>query len=192
MAALQCNHAFFCGGGLSGLLAPGGLSGIDGQLLVGQRKKVLISQVGDKKVLIRNTYTGRVNKVNTNLLNILLNSGYLPVITQPAVTEDGTMINTDNDLNSALIASEMKADKMVMLFEAPGMMRDINDKNSIIRRISRDELPEIIQYAKGTMKKKVLGAMEALDNGVGEIYWGDSRIKDPISNALSGNGTTIS
>jgi [amino group carrier protein]-L-2-aminoadipate 6-kinase len=169
-----------------------GLSGIDGQLLVGQRKKVLISQVGDKKVLIRNTYTGRVNKVNTNLLNILLNSGYLPVITQPAVTEDGTMINTDNDLNSALIASEMKADKMVMLFEAPGMMRDINDKNSIIRRISRDELPEIIQYAKGTMKKKVLGAMEALDNGVGEIYWGDSRIKDPISNALSGNGTTIS
>ncbi|MCF6253421.1 MAG: hypothetical protein L3J38_01585 [Thiomicrorhabdus sp.] len=50
-----------------------GLSGIDGQLLVGQRKKVLISQVGEKKVLIRDTYTGRVNQVNTDLLNILLN-----------------------------------------------------------------------------------------------------------------------
>ena len=174
-----------------------GLSGIDGQLLVGQRKKVLISQVEDtngisKKVLIRNTYTGRVNKVNTDLLNILLNSGYLPVITQPAVTEDGVMINTDNDLNSALIASEMKAERMVMLFEAPGMMKDINDPNSLIRKISRAELPNLLQYAKGTMKKKVIGAMEALDNGVTEIYWGDSRIKNPISNALAGKGTIIS
>jgi acetylglutamate/LysW-gamma-L-alpha-aminoadipate kinase len=175
-----------------------GLSGIDGQLLVGQRKKVLISQVEDtlrgtsKKVLIRNTYTGRVNQVNTDLLNILLDGGYMPVITQPAVTKEGVMINTDNDLNSALIASEMNADKMVMLFEAPGVMRDINDPGSLIRTISREELPEIIGYAKGTMKKKVLGAMAALDNGVREIYWGDSRIKDPISNALKGNGTKIS
>lgn len=169
-----------------------GLSGIDGELLVGQRKKVLISQVGDKKVLIRNTYTGRVNQVNTDLLNILLNGGYLPVITQPAVTKDGVMINTDNDLNSALIASQMNVEKMVVLFEAPGMMRDINDSNSIIRKISRDQLLDMLQYAKGTMKKKVLGAMEALDNGVKEIYWGDSRIKDPISNALRGNGTIIS
>ncbi|MDH5533884.1 MAG: [LysW]-aminoadipate kinase [Candidatus Pacebacteria bacterium] len=175
-----------------------GLSGIDGKLLVGQRKKVLISQVEDtlrgtsRKVLIRNTYTGRVNQVNTDLLNILLDGGYMPVITQPAVTEDGVMINTDNDLNSALIASEMNVEKMVVLFEAPGMLRDINDPDSLIRKISREELPNMLPFAKGTMKKKVLGAMEALDHGVKEIYWGDSRIKDPISNALAGKGTIIS
>lgn len=174
-----------------------GLSGIDGKLLVGQRKKVLISQVGDtlkgtsKKVLVRNTYTGRVNQVNTDLLNILLDGGYLPVITQPAVTEDGVMINTDNDLNSALIATQMNAQKMVVLFEAPGMMKNINDPDSIIRKISREKLPDMLQYAKGTMKKKVLGAIEALDNGVKEIYWGDSRIENPISSALAGKGTTI-
>jgi len=175
-----------------------GLSGIDGQLLVGQRKKVLISQEGNtlsgtsKKVLIRNTYTGRVSQVNTDLLNLLLSAGYMPVITQPATTADGVMINTDNDLNSALIASQMNVEKMVVLFEASGMMRDINDPGSLIRRIAKDELPEIIRYAQGTMKKKVLGAIEALDNGVKEIYWGDSRIKNPISSALAGNGTVIS
>jgi len=175
-----------------------GLSGIDGKLLTGQRKKVLISQVGDtlrgtsKKILIRNTYTGRVNQVNTDLLNILLGSGYLPVITQPATTTDGVMINTDNDLNCALIAGQMNVEKMVILFEAPGMMRDINDDHSLIKKISRAELTEMMRYAQGTMKKKVLGAIEALDHGVREIYWGDSRIKDPISSALSGNGTVIS
>jgi acetylglutamate/LysW-gamma-L-alpha-aminoadipate kinase len=169
-----------------------GLAGIDGQLLVGQRKKVLISQEGNKKVLVRNTYTGRVNQVNTDLLNLLLSAGYMPVITQPATTPDGVMINTDNDLNSALIASQMNVEKMVVLFEAPGMMRDINDPSTLIRRIAKDELPKMIQYAQGTMKKKVLGAIEALDNGVKEIYWGDSRIKNPISSALAGNGTVIS
>lgn len=169
-----------------------GLSGIDGQLLTGQRKKVLISQQDGKKILIRNTYTGRVNHVNTELLRLLLNSGYLAVITQPAATEDGEMINTDNDLNSALLASEMSAEKMVVLFEAPGMMRDITDPDSLIKTISREQLPEMLQYAQGTMKKKVIGAIEALDHGVKEIYWGDSRINNPISNALAGKGTTIS
>jgi acetylglutamate/LysW-gamma-L-alpha-aminoadipate kinase len=169
-----------------------GLTGLDGRLLVGERKKVLISQEGDKKVLIRDTYTGRVHQVNTQLLEILLDSGYMPVITQPATTTDGIMINTDNDLNSAVIASQMKVTEMVFLFEAPGLLKDINDPDSLIKTVSKDELRSVLAYAQGTMKKKVLGALYALEHGVKKIYWGDSRIEQPITSALAGNGTVIS
>lgn len=175
-----------------------GLSGLDGKLLVGNRKKVLISQQGNtqngtsKKVLIRNTFTGRVSQVNTDLINRIIGGNYLPVITQPATTEDGTMINTDNDLNSAVIASQMGVKEMVFLFEAPGLMKDINDPDSVIKKVSKDELKDVLQYAKGTMKKKVLGAIYALEHGVEKIYWGDSRIDNPVTSALAGNGTVIS
>ena len=168
-----------------------GLSGVDGRLWEGEKKENLISVENGKEKLIRNTFTGKVHKVNTKLINTLLRNGYLPVITQPAISREGELINTDNDRNIAVMAGALRVKKLVVLFEAPGFLKNPSDEKSVVRKISKKQLPSLMNNAKGTMKKKVLGAIEAFDNGVETIYWGDGRIKYPIKKALAGKGTVI-
>lgn len=168
-----------------------GLSGADGRLWEGGKKENLISIEKGKQKLIKNTYTGRVNRVNTKLINLLLENGYLPVITQPAISSDGELINTDNDRNISVMAKALEVKKLVVLFEAPGFLKNSSDEESIMKKISKQKLPTLMRNAKGTMKKKVLGAIEAFENGVEVIYWSDGRVKNPIKKALAGKGTII-
>ena len=168
-----------------------GLSGADGRIWEGKRKKNILSQENGKTKLIKNTFTGKVETVNTNLINLLIDNGYLPVITQPAISYGGELINTDNDRNIAVMVAALRVKKLVVLFEASGFLKDPRNEVSIIRKISKKELTSLMNYARSTMKKKVLGAIEAFDNGVETIYWGDGRIKYPIKKALAGKGTVI-
>ena len=74
----------------------------------------------------------------------------------------------------------------------PGLLRDIDDEGSLIRHVPRDRIDEHIeQVAKGRMKKKLLGAAEALDGGVGRVILGDARGNAPVTEALAGKGTVI-
>ena len=168
-----------------------GLSGADGRIWQGNRKQHLIAIGNNKQKLISNTFTGKVTRVNVDLINILLKSKYLPVITQPAITRNGELINTDNDRNLAVMAGALKVKTLVVLFEAPGLLKDPSDPSTLISKINKKELKKIMVHAQGTMKKKVLGAIEAFENGVAAIYWGDARIKNPVSSALAGKGTII-
>lgn len=168
-----------------------GLSGADGRIWEGKRKEHLIAQDGDKEKLIKGTWTGKVKKINTTLIQLLLDSDYLPVITQPAVSRTGNLINTDNDRNLAVTAKSLGVKELVVLFEAPGLLRKTSDDTSLIRKLNKEDLPEMTKYAKGTMKKKILGAQEAFTSGVKTIYWGDARVKHPVKSALAGKGTTI-
>lgn len=168
-----------------------GLSGADGKIWQAKKKTNLIAQIGKKQKLIKDTLTGRVDTVNASLIRLLLSKDYLPVITQPAISHDGELINTDNDLNVALMSKELKVKEIIVLFEAPGLLKDPKDKSSLIKKVKREDLDQMMQYAKGTMKKKILAAQEAFENGVQTIYWGDARIKHPVNSALAGQGTVI-
>lgn len=168
-----------------------GLSGADGRLWEGMRKKNLLSLEKGKTKLIKNTFTGRVEKVNFDLIELLLGNHYLPVITQPAISYEGKLINTDNDRNIAVMAGALKVKKIVVLFEAPGLLENEKDEKSLVRKVEKKDLKKIMKKVKGRMKKKVLGAIEAFENGVEIIYWGDGRVKNPIVNALKGSGTII-
>lgn len=168
-----------------------GLSGIDGRLWEGKRKEAIRAVEGDKVRIIRDDFTGTVEKVNSSLLKLLLDNGYVPVLTPPAISYEGEAINVDNDRAAAVLASGMGADTIVMLFEAPGLLADANDPNSLIRRLSKEELSSSMDLGEGRMKKKLLGSIEGLDAGVKRIVYGDGRIKEPIKSALAGNGTII-
>lgn len=169
-----------------------GISGVDGRTWEAKRKKHVIKvDENGKQLLITNTFTGRVVNINTELLNLLVQNNYVPVLTQPAISLDNQLVNTDNDLNVAVMAEKLKAKTIVMLFEAPGFLRDAHDPTSVIKTISKDELPELLPLAHGTMKKKILGALQALEAGVETLYWSDSRVENPIQAALAGQGTTI-
>lgn len=168
-----------------------GLSGADGGIWKGRRKRNLLAVEKGKTKLIRDTYTGKVEEVNSDFLRLLIREGYTLVVTQPAISFKGELINTDNDRAIAVMARELRVEKMVVLFEAPGLLRDFRDWSSLIKKISKEEIEEMKKYGDGRMKKKILGAKEALEMGVREIYWGDGRIKRPIFSALAGKGTVI-
>jgi acetylglutamate/LysW-gamma-L-alpha-aminoadipate kinase len=169
-----------------------GLSGVDGRLLEGKRKSsVRIIEDGRKKIL-HDDYTGKVERANVGLLNVLLDHGYLPVISPPAISYEGEVINVDGDRAAAVIANALGADRLIILSNTPGFLKDVNDEDSLIPILNRDGISEAIEtHAKDRMKKKLLGAREAIDNGVREVILGDGRIEGPITAALSGKGTVI-
>jgi acetylglutamate/LysW-gamma-L-alpha-aminoadipate kinase len=71
------------------------------------------------------------------------------------------------------------------------LLRAFPDEGSIIRHLPANRLNEALEYAQGRMKKKVLGAQEALNGGVKRVIIADGRVSQPISFALAGNGTQI-
>ena len=169
-----------------------GLSGVDGGLWRAKRKPNLLSKEGNKTKLLTNNNTGRVEKINTNLINLLLDGGYTPVIAPPALSYDNEIVNTDNDWAVAVMAGAMKIKKIVYLFEAPGLLKDVDDPKSLIKNIEAEKIDDCLDFAQGRMKKKVLGVKKAIDMGVETIHWGDGRIENPISKLLEGEGTLIS
>ena len=168
-----------------------GLSGMDGRLMVATRKGAIQSVENGKRKIIRDDYTGKIESVNVELLEMLLEAGYLPVIAPVAVSRKGEALNVDADRAAAMVASALKAGVLVLLTAVPGLMKNFPDETTLIRQLPQNQLPAALEAAQGRMKKKVLGAEEALQGGVGQVIIADGRIANPISNALAGNGTII-
>jgi acetylglutamate/LysW-gamma-L-alpha-aminoadipate kinase len=71
-------------------------------------------------------------------------------------------------------------------------MRSYPDSSTVIPHVDKAHLEQSLEFAEGRMKKKVLGASEALQLGVSQVVFADGRIDQPITNALQGKGTVIS
>ena len=168
-----------------------GLCGVDGRLLEGRRKSVLKIVENGKRKVLRGEWSGVIQRVNVSLLRLLLDHGYTPVIAPLAISHEGEMVNVDGDRAAAAVAAALQAEALVLLTNVPGLLKDFPDESSLIRRIGRGQLESYFPYAQGRMKRKLLGAKEALDGGVGRVILGDGRIEAPVSRALAGKGTTI-
>ena len=168
-----------------------GLSGLDGKLMQAKRKDSIQSFENGKRKIIHDDYTGKIEKVNWELLMLLLNAGYLPVIAPVAVSEKGEALNVDADRAAAMVASSLKAETLILLTAVPGLMKNFPDESTLIWQLPQSQLVAASEAAQGRMKKKVLGAEEALKGGVSRVIIADGRIQNPITNALSGNGTVI-
>lgn len=168
-----------------------GLCGLDGKLLQATRKDSIQSIENGKRKIIRDDYTGKIFAVNKELLSMLLSAEYVPVIAPVAVSEKGEALNVDADRAAAMVASALKAENLILLTAVPGLMKNYPDESTLIRQLPQSQLAAASEAAQGRMKKKVLGAQEALEGGVTRIIIADGRIQNPISNALEGNGTVI-
>jgi acetylglutamate/LysW-gamma-L-alpha-aminoadipate kinase len=169
-----------------------GLCGVDGRLWQAKAKKDLLVQEGNKVKLLKDNRTGRVEKINTELIRLLLDHDYLPVICPPSLSFESEIVNTDNDWAVAVMAGALQIRKVVFLFEAPGLLRDHLREDSLIPHIEKEKLDEFLEFAHKRMKKKILGAKKAIEGGVEVIYWGDGRKENPVKEALNGKGTVIS
>lgn len=168
-----------------------GLSGVDGRLVTAKRKEALKVIENDKKKIIRDDLSGIIKDVNTDLINTLLSDGFVPVITPPVIGEEFNSLNVDGDRMAAEIAKSLGAETLLILSNVPGLLRDIDDENSLIENISKDEIEDYMQYAEGRMKKKLLGAKEALEEDVNRVIFASANKENPITSALQGNGTVI-
>ena len=168
-----------------------GLSGLDGRILQGQRKAVIRIIEDGKQKILRDDWTGTVEQVNTDLLRLLLDAGLFPVIAPIAISNIGEALNVDGDRAAAAIAAALGADTLVLLTNVPGLLRVFPDESTLVRHIPRADVEAYLPLAQGRMKKKILGASEALNQGVGRVILGDARVSEPVSRALAGEGTVI-
>jgi acetylglutamate/LysW-gamma-L-alpha-aminoadipate kinase len=168
-----------------------GLSGLDGRLMIANRKETVQSVENGKRKVIRDDYTGKIEQVNKSLLNTLLKEGYLPVIAPVAVSHNGEALNVDADRAAAKVAAALQAKTLLLLTAVPGLMRSFPDETTLIRELSLSRISEALDAAQGRMKKKILGAEEALKGGVNRVIISDGRVNAPISFALAGHGTII-
>jgi acetylglutamate/LysW-gamma-L-alpha-aminoadipate kinase len=169
-----------------------GLSGMDGRLWQGPRKKAMRVVENGRRRIVRDNLTGRVTSVNVTLLESLLAAGYLPVLTPPALSEEGQAMNVDGDRAAAATAVALGADQLLILSNIPGLLTDFPDESSLLPAVAAGELEDVAaRYAEGRMRIKLLGAQEALSGGVRRVVLGDARGARPIRRALAGKGTVI-
>jgi len=168
-----------------------GLSGLDGRLWEGKRKSTIKIVENGRRRVLRDDFTGKVEKVNIQLLHSLLNAGYVPILTPPAISYENEAINVDGDRAAALTAVKMGTDTLIILSNVPGLLENFPDESSLIRHIPAKNIDAFMAVAQNRMKKKVMGAQEALAGGLRRVIFADGRVSRPIQRALAGEGTVI-
>ena len=167
-----------------------GLSGLDGKMVQGKRNQGIRVYRGGKLKIVRD-YSGKPRAVNTSLLQLLLNNGYVPVLTVPIIDEQNAAINTENDDVVRVLQESLQANTVINLIEAPGFLEDKNDASSLIENISSLELEAREQQVEGRMKRKILALRKLFEHGATKVVISDGRAEHPIKDALAGKGTVI-
>jgi len=168
-----------------------GLSGVDGRLLTGPRKSaVRVIEDGRKKIK-RGDHSGKVTAVNTDLLDALLDAGYVPVVSVPMLADDGVAVNADADRAAAAVAGALGAE-LIVLTDVAGVFADPDDPDTLVETVSTPaDLDDVKAAAEGFMTKKVMAAVEALAGGATRVVVADANLEDPIIAARQGHGTTF-
>ncbi|NPV87387.1 MAG: [LysW]-aminoadipate kinase [Anaerolineae bacterium] len=168
-----------------------GLSGLDGRLMMARRKDAIRVVENGRQMMLRDDYTGKIEQVNSLLISLLLSAGLTPVIAPLAISPSGEALNVDADRAAAMVAGAAGAQQLIILTNVPGLMRSFPDESTLIDRLPKTGLEQALSFAEGRMKKKVLGACEALDLGVQQVIFADGRIEHPLQAAMAGRGTVI-
>lgn len=166
-----------------------GLSGADGRLVEAERKVIKALTPDGKVKIIKDDYSGKIEKINASLLMGLLNMGFVPVIAPLAFSPSGDLLNVDGDTLASKIALSLGSENLVILSDVPGLLRNLSDPESLIQEVYPDMEKEILEVAKGRMKKKVMALFEAVKGGVERGVIASGYLESPIISALQGKGT---
>ena len=154
-------------------IAAVGLSGEDAALLHARRK---VQVVDGKPVDLGQV--GDVAGVNPAPVEDLVSHGRIPVISSIAIDEDspGDVLNVNADAAAAAIAVAVGAQKLIMLTDVEGIYQDFEDKSSLLNRMSRAQLEELMPSLAAGMIPKAQAALSALAGGVEQVHVSDGRV----------------
>jgi len=167
-----------------------GLTGLDGRTIEGKRNSGIQCRQGEK-VVIRRDFSGKPQKINSQLLGLLTANGYVPVLTVPICDEEGFAISTDNDDIVTALHKELHADTVVSLLEAPGFLTDSTDTSSVLAHMSGADVEHWEERSRGRIKRKLHAISRLLQEHPTRVVLADGRIEHPLRDALAGRGTVI-
>ncbi|MEG0296977.1 MAG: acetylglutamate kinase [Clostridium sp.] len=164
-----------------------GLCGMDGALISAKKLEVQ-DDLG---------YVGEITSINTDVLKMTMNAGYIPVVASVGISENGEEVyNINADTCASKIASALKAEKLILLTDVPGVMMDPKVKESLISILRLHQIPKLTMdnVIKGGMIPKIDCCIESIRMGVHRTHILDGRIPHSILLELfshDGIGTMI-
>nr|YP_010952046.1 Acetylglutamate kinase [Laurencia obtusa]WMP12985.1 Acetylglutamate kinase [Laurencia obtusa] len=152
-----------------------GLSGQDASL-------VTASPMFDSSI----NFTGRVDSVNPKLLDLLLSNRFVPVIASVASDYHGNRYNVNADTIASAIAVAIKAKKLVLLTDTPGVLLDLNDYSTLIKELDLGTVNSLKSnnVISGGMVPKIQCCVDALNGDVQSAHIIDGRIRHSLLHEL--------
>jgi acetylglutamate kinase len=161
-----------------------GISGIDGRLIEADFKDERLG------------YVGNITNVNIQPVTDLLEKGYIPVVSTVACDENGNTYNINGDTAAARVAGALEAERLIMMTDIAGILRDKDDPSTLIPKITVEEAKSLYKQnvISGGMIPKVDCCIDALNHGVNNVVIMDGRIPHSILMELltdEGAGTMV-
>ena len=160
-----------------------GLSGKDNKLIEACKKihKIKDEETGEIEEIDLGL-VGEIKRINPEILEMYTENDFIPVVSPIGIAQDGTTLNLNADTVAGAIAGEMDAEKLIILTDVPGVLRDPSDPSTLIQRIHVDEIPALVEEGiiSGGMIPKIETCVEALNNGVKSAHILDGRIKHTL------------
>ncbi len=161
-----------------------GLSGIDGGIIEAKMKNEALG------------YVGQITKIRTQPITDLLEKNYIPVISTVASDRQGNTYNINGDTAAAHIAGALGAERLIMMTDIAGILRDKDDVSTLIPHVTVEEAKKLYDdgVVSGGMIPKVDCCIEALEHGVKHVVIMDGRIPHSILMELltdEGAGTMV-
>ena len=150
-----------------------GISGKDGNILKARKKLIDGQDAG---------FVGEIIDVDTNLIKILIQNDFIPVIAPTGMDETGNTYNINADYAASAIAGALGAEKLVFLTDIAGVLRNINDDKSIISNMTVSEAKKLISdgTVSGGMIPKVDCCIEGVEKGVKTVHILDGRVEHSL------------
>ena len=162
-----------------------GISGLDGNL-------IQTRQLGNGNYGL----VGDITKINSEILDPLIEKGYIPVISSIGSTINGTSHNINADFVAGELAAALNAEKLILLTDTPGILQEENDPKSLLKQVNLKEARKLIDenIVSNGMKPKTECCIRALAQGVKAAHIIDGRIEHALLLEIftnSGIGTMI-
>ena len=147
-----------------------GLSGMDGRLIEAEMKNPKLG------------YVGNITKINIEVVNDLLDNGYIPVISTLGCDREGNVYNINGDTAAGNIAGALGAERLIMMTDIAGILRDKDDPSTLITGLTVEEAKDLYKEGviSGGMIPKVDCCIEALYKGVKNVVIMDGRVPHSI------------
>lgn len=151
-----------------------GLSGVSGGILQARRRAP--TEFADRETgqmhVVDMGHVGDILAVDTRLLSVLMDSGYVPVVNSLGADEQGNVLNINADTVACRLAVDLKADKFMVLSNVDGILRDPKDKSTLVSSITAAEIEEEIAAGRigSGMIPKARNCVEALRGGVARVH----------------------
>ncbi len=147
-----------------------GVSGMDGKLIEAKMKDERLG------------YVGEITNINIGCVEDLLNNGYIPVISTVGCDDEGNVYNINGDTAAARIAGALNAERLIMMTDIAGILKDKDDPSTLIPEITIEEAKKLFDEGviKGGMIPKVNCCIDAIGHGVKNVIIMDGRIPHSI------------